>query len=438
MGSAVIREEHFDVGDEVHLVASNINMSEMNGWSFDHWEVDGVNISDKPEITVTVTDEVVTYVAVFSQANTENYCFLRNKATGRYLKLVKKANYTSNGDAQNPVGSFNGAFEMCDEATAISDPGCVFTVSGTSDGGMLKNAWITSQSTTVGHFSTATVTTKSLNIKPMNDGTYSISFIHTESRVDIDVYFRDNNGTPDLSPINDARTEWEIRVLNSANIDKWYFGAAPNQLLKRGDKYYTTLYTTFPYRVLDGKAYYINHESLMAFGEGDDVSYKVKCFEIESGIVPPNTPVILECDGYTAAENKLQPLPVQSDMWALEGSLMRGNIEIVDGAKAGDGNIYVLSVGKNTGLGFYKLKAGTKIPDNKCYAVLSDEAQAKISSVSYVFDDEEPEGEATSLDEVVTLPEDLTGLPIYDLQGRRVSNPQHGVYIVNGKKFVIK
>ena len=58
--------------------------------------------------------------------------------------------------------------------------------------------------------------------------------------------------------------------------------------------------------------------------------------------------------------------------------------------------------------------------------------------MSYVFDDEEPEGEATSLDEVVTLPEDLTGLPIYDLQGRRVSNPQHGVYIVNGKKFVIK
>ena len=27
---------------------------------------------------------------------------------------------------------------------------------------------------------------------------------------------------------------------------------------------------------------------------------------------------------------------------------------------------------------------------------------------------------------------------IYDLQGRRVKNPQHGIYIVNGKKVVFK
>ena len=27
---------------------------------------------------------------------------------------------------------------------------------------------------------------------------------------------------------------------------------------------------------------------------------------------------------------------------------------------------------------------------------------------------------------------------VYDLQGRRVNNPQHGLYIVNGKQVVMK
>ena len=130
-GSAVISEEHFDVGDEIHLVASNINGSEMIGWSFDHWEVNGVNVSEKPEITVTVPDEVVTYVAVFTRADSENYYFIRNKATGRYLKLVGTADYTSNHQEGDDLqGSFNGSFEMRDEVAAVSDPGCVFIISG--------------------------------------------------------------------------------------------------------------------------------------------------------------------------------------------------------------------------------------------------------------------------------------------------------------------
>lgn len=39
--------------------------------------------------------------------------------------------------------------------------------------------------------------------------------------------------------------------------------------------------------------------------------------------------------------------------------------------------------------------------------------------------------------EAVTV-EDLKNAEIYDLQGRRVSNPEKGIYVVNGKKYVIK
>ena len=46
----------------------------------------------------------------------------------------------------------------------------------------------------------------------------------------------------------------------------------------------------------------------------------------------------------------------------------------------------------------------------------------------------------TSIDEVSVEPENLSGMAngTYDLTGRRVANPEKGLYIVNGKKVVIK
>lgn len=84
IGSATIREQSFEVGENVHLVASTINSSEVYGWYFDHWErEDGVVVENakNKEIEVTVTDEKVTYIAVFDRVDTENYCFFRNKGS---------------------------------------------------------------------------------------------------------------------------------------------------------------------------------------------------------------------------------------------------------------------------------------------------------------------------------------------------------------------
>ena len=44
-------------------------------------------------------------------------------------------------------------------------------------------------------------------------------------------------------------------------------------------------------------------------------------------------------------------------------------------------------------------------------------------------------GEATGIDTIENA--ELTG-ELYDLQGRRVNNAQKGIYIQNGKKFVVK
>lgn len=445
IGSAVIREQSFSEGDNVHLVASNINSSEVMGWFFDHWErEDGVAVenAENKEIAVTVTDEKVTYIAVFERVDTENYCFLRNKGTGKYLKIIATNDYKDPTDKNNPVGSLNGSFTMLEEDKAISDPGCVFMVTGSSSGANLKQVSIVSQGQAVGGLSGAKIIKKPLAIRPASSSTYYISFtgqVKDGSQTnDITLYFRDNNGTPDLpSTTADESSQWELLMLNKANIGTTYFGLAPNQLLKRGNKYYTTLYTTFPYELQSGKAYYINDQSIKPYGDEAEGKYRVACKEVSGNKVPANSAVIIECDGTSPADNKILPLPQSTQITALEGhQLLHGYTKIEHGAKSGDGHIYVLSVGKETGLGFYKLKNGTPMSDNKAYSSLSDEAQSAAKSISFSFGDSDIETPLAI--EEVALPENIVGQPIYDLQGRRVKNPKQGIYIVNGKKYVIK
>ena len=91
------------------------------------------------------------------------------------------------------------------------------------------------------------------------------------------------------------------------------------------------------------------------------------------------------------------------------------------------GNAYVLNYKAAKGAGFYKLSASGTIGANKAYLVSGAGAPEFFS-----FD-----GNTTSINEVRGKMEDVSG-EYYDLQGRRVSQPTKGLYIVNGKKVVIK
>ena len=44
VGSAYVKEEDYDEGDEVTLVATTAGGSELSGWAFDYWELNGVNL----------------------------------------------------------------------------------------------------------------------------------------------------------------------------------------------------------------------------------------------------------------------------------------------------------------------------------------------------------------------------------------------------------
>ena len=73
------------------------------------------------------------------------------------------------------------------------------------------------------------------------------------------------------------------------------------------------------------------------------------------------------------------------------------------------------------------------ITANKAYLPVSQTVEVKEIYVSFW-------GQViTGIEDVMTAVENIKNNEvIYDLSGRRVSVPTHGIYIINGKKYIIK
>ena len=103
------------------------------------------------------------------------------------------------------------------------------------------------------------------------------------------------------------------------------------------------------------------------------------------------------------------------------------------GTPVGRKYLRVFNRGKNTlnPLGFFKYNGGTVLA-NRAFMILDDEtARANIYIVGENFGDD-----LDGINEVNAA--EVENTQIYDIQGRIVNNPTKGLYIVNGKKMVIK
>ena len=112
------------------------------------------------------------------------------------------------------------------------------------------------------------------------------------------------------------------------------------------------------------------------------------------------------------------------------GTLTNITVNQVDG----DYTNFVLSKEGDV-VGFFKAKTsgdgGTNVGAGKAYLPVLTSGLSEARRVSVVFDDE-----TTAIDTIQTSKSAVDGY--YDLQGRRVTQPMKGLYIVNGKKIVIK
>lgn len=156
-------------------------------------------------------------------------------------------------------------------------------------------------------------------------------------------------------------------------------------------------------------------EGLTAYVVSEADGEKAKLAKIENA--PAGTGVILKGDANTTYE-----IPTGSAS-APEKNQLIGVTKVTP--LTGDGSQFFLVGGK-----FVKAASKSTVPAGKAYLVASAGAKA-FDVLDIEFDDDE----ATAIKNVEN--EQFEGV-IYNLNGVRVDNPTKGVYVKDGKKFVVK
>ena len=172
------------------------------------------------------------------------------------------------------------------------------------------------------------------------------------------------------------------------------------------------------------------------FSGTDDIkAYIVSAFKPSTGEVtltritdvPANTGIVVKGDegNYTIPWGAGETVVANMLVGVTENTVLNK----VDG----DYTNYILAK-KNNKLGFYAVSDGSTLSAGKAYLPLPTAQLPSVTGArqfTMVFDDE-----TTGIQQIQS--DVKSNGDYYDLQGRRVSTPTRGLYIVNGKKVVIK
>ena len=142
-----------------------------------------------------------------------------------------------------------------------------------------------------------------------------------------------------------------------------------------------------------------------------------------TGAIPANTPIVVK-----ASEATYELTATDGETADVSANLLLGS----DGKVFGNGStIYALGVGK-TGdadgkVGFYRVKSGATVPAGKAYL---DTSVGAKDFLNFDFDETDGIGQIEM--------GQTSNAEIYNHSGQKVNKAQKGIYIVNGKKVVIR
>lgn len=244
-----------------------------------------------------------------------------------------------------------------------------------------------------------------------------------------------------------GKTTWYITPLNKTDN---YIGVKPT--ISVGDKHYAAVFTGYPYTLGAGmKAYYINK---VIEKEG------VVIIKELTGTIPAKTPVLIECSSTDISKNQITPglnsdaVPSDNlaigvyfclgDRWSahynstkFDPSTMRvlslntyGNLAVSTSTQ----NLKTVMIEPKGADG--KHLTITAIPANSWYIPVSSSAPSELKLVT-------AEQYATGIKDITVKPASLYN--VYTLEGVQIkknaasiSDLHQGIYIINGKKVVIK
>lgn len=480
LGGVSISNPNNQMGNEVTLTA---NPDISNGVMFLGWKKNnqGNLIADNP-LVMTVSEETKgTYWAYFSEPAEKVYIRLRNNKTGRFLSFYGTTNATDHtrdleydGTTYKNVKDgfrFNRSLKMIPASDAQGNPSTVFLRSGHASGtgvttGVDFSAHNTSYSTLVGANLNdgkyvLTMEGSGSSVRIYTNYTVSVRHWSGTKELDLPAYLCDEGGDyavvktiQGLSEDEKSAAEWSLYSLDESTTEG-AFGANTKAKFTKDGKYYTTMYTDFPYKLLDGvKAYY-----LVPNEEYQEITDRVVFTQVEGDIVPANTAVILECQNVQndisttdVVTNRLMPLTTNVSSIVNEGeNFLKGYISVNGSTVANQDKFYVLSANKEGVLGFHPYSKPTMTP-NKAYldVRVSDQTvvEEHAKNVTFYFGEPEDNSEdvnPTGIELSDQIVDEDESTPIYNLNGSIVAEGKAaekmlrpGVYVKKGKKFVVK
>lgn len=164
-------------------------------------------------------------------------------------------------------------------------------------------------------------------------------------------------------------------------------------------------------------------------GELDEAAGVLRLTEVEGGKVPAGKPVVLAAE--TAGVKQLPVSAAQAPVSVDGSGALQGTLRYVGVADDTRDSYLILGI-YNDAVGFYlPAETTTAIPGNKAY--LDNSAASAVRGYALSLG-----GTTAGIEGVTTAGGAGSEEPVYDLSGRRVVNPTHGVYIRGGKKVYIK
>lgn len=193
--------------------------------------------------------------------------------------------------------------------------------------------------------------------------------------------------------------QWKVEEATTITI---------NNLNEVGAASYATLYVDFPVAIPEGN----ESTAIYTLSESKGV---YTCNKQTS--VRPGTGIIIRDISKAKSVTLSIPSTYNEEVTsALTGSFL---------GTTAPSNCYIFSIG-DEGLGFYPYASGSALAANKAYLVPNSDSGIRGFALS--FNDTE-----TGICETETFAKDSK---LFDLQGRHIAKPQHGIYIVNGKKVL--
>lgn len=185
--------------------------------------------------------------------------------------------------------------------------------------------------------------------------------------------------------------------------------------------YYATLCVPFDVTITGANAYTLKRD-------GSNLEPK----QLTENKVPAGTAVLLvgATTAATATINTGAAFTTDNTN-SLSGTYLQKQFDLVSGATA---EYFLGSNDAGTKVGFYH--SGFEDPENSGKYTLS-------ANRAYLSNGSEARGYAINWSDASSVQdmkaaEDVNSAVVYDLQGRRVENPQHGMYIRNGRVIVVK